>query len=72
MRRVPSDLYAYTLLAMTYAFAGNAEKSRSTVKTFRERYPSFTLKEFVAHEPYRDEGALKRVVVALRDAGLPD
>ncbi len=72
MRRVPSDLYAYTLLAMTYAFAGNVDKSRATIKTFRELYPSFTMKEFVAHEPYRDQGELERVVVALREAGLPD
>jgi tetratricopeptide (TPR) repeat protein len=41
MRRVPSDLYAYTLLAMTYAFAGNRDKSRATIKSFREVYPSY-------------------------------
>ncbi|MEE8296480.1 MAG: adenylate/guanylate cyclase domain-containing protein [Hyphomicrobium sp.] len=72
MRRVPSDLFAYTLLAMTYAFAGNTGKSRAIIKTFRELYPSFTLKEFVAHEPYRDRQELDRVANALREAGLPD
>ncbi len=72
LRRVPSDLYAYTLRAMVYAFAGDKETARATIRTFRGLYPSFTLRDFIVHEPYRDQQDLDRVVAALREAGLPE
>lgn len=72
LRRVPSDLYAYTLRAMVYAFAGDKETARATIRTFRGLYPSFRLRQFIAHEPYRDQQDLDRVVAALREAGLPE
>ena len=71
-RRNPSDIYAYTLQSIVFDFAGDNESSDSAIRTLRELYPTFTLKDFVSHELYRDPKNMDRVVVALRKAGLPE
>jgi TolB-like protein len=71
-RRLPSELYAYTLQSMVFGFAGDLERSRSAIRTLRQLYPTFTLRDFISHEFYRDPKQLNRVVVALRKAGLPE
>jgi len=72
MRRVPTDLFAYTLLATAYAFSGEMGQARETIENFRKLYPTFTLTDFVSHEPFRDQKELQRVAAALREAGLPE
>ncbi len=71
-RRLPTEVYAYTLEAIVYEFAGDNDSSRSAIKALRDLYPTFTLKDFISHEFYRDSKDLNRVVVALRKAGLPE
>ena len=71
-RRNPGDIYAYTLQSIVFDFAGDNESSRSAIKTLRELFPTFTLKDFVSHELYRDSRNTDRVVAALRKAGLPE
>ena len=72
MRRVPADLYAYTTLAVAYGLAGSPGRASETIDAFRERYPSYRITDFEAHEPFRDPAMLSRVVEVLRAAGLPD
>ena len=72
MRRVPDDLYAYTTLAVAYGLAGSPGRAGATIEAFRERYPSYRIADFEAHEPFRDPAMLNRVLEVLRAAGLPD
>ena len=72
MCRVPTDLFAYTLLATAYALSGAMKQARETIANFRKLYPSFTLADFVTHEPFKVQTELRRVVAALREAGLPE
>ena len=68
-RRIPSDPYAYTLQSIAFDFASDDESSGSAIRSLRELHPTFTLKDFVSHEPYRDPKDLDRVVMAARTAG---
>ena len=71
-RRLPDDPYAYALQSIVFDFAGDDESSNAAIRRLRELHPTFTLKEFVSHETYRDPKNLDRVVTALRKAGLPE
>ena len=72
MRRVPTDLFAYTLLAIAYMFSGATDRARETISRFRKSYPTYTLANFAHHEPFRNKVDLQRVTQALREAGLPE
>lgn len=72
VRRVPSDLYAYTLQAIAFSFAGQHERAQQSIRTLLAQYPSFTIQELVPHEPFRNPEDLDRVLEALRTAGLPE
>jgi TolB-like protein/DNA-binding CsgD family transcriptional regulator len=69
-RRVPSDIFAYTALAVAYAFAGRKDASRRAVETLRARFPFYGLESFIRHEPFRDDAMHERVISAVREAGL--
>jgi hypothetical protein len=45
---------------VVYAFAGKNEESRLAIDRLRKLYPTFTVKEFVLHELYRNQMDLKR------------
>ena len=70
-RRVPSDLYAYTLQAIAFSLAGNQKEAQRSVKTLRGLFPSFTLGAYKEHELFLNGENLERVLVALQKAGLP-
>ena len=71
-RRLPDERYAYALQSIVFDFAGDPERSSSAIRTLRKLYPTFTLRDFISHEFYRDPENLERVVEALRRAGLPE
>ena len=71
-RRIPGDVYAYVVKAIVYGMAGEAESSASTVKELLSLFPNYTVKEFAAHEAYRDEADLEKVASILHAAGLPE
>ena len=60
------------LQSIVFDFAGDNKSSGSAIRRLRELYPTFTLRDFVSHELYRDPKNLDRVVAALRKAGLPE
>ena len=72
MRRVPEDLYAYTLLAIAYELNGSSGKAKATMDSFRQRFPRYRLKDYVAHEPFRDKQVLHNTLNILRMTGLPE
>ena len=71
-RRVPSDLYAYTLQAIAFGLAGNQEAARQSVRTLRGLFPSYTLAAYREYELLQNKEDLDRVLAALREAGLPE
>lgn len=71
-RRVPTDVYTYTALALAYGMAGNMDAARHAIDKLRARFPFFRRGNFVRHEPFRDEATLSRVVSIIERAGLTD
>ena len=72
LRRNPDDIYAYTLQATAFDFAGDKNSAAMAIRKLRDEFPEFNLSSFASHELYRDPEKLDRIVTALRDAGLPD
>ncbi len=72
VKRVPSDLYGFVVLARAFALAGRLERATETLRELRQSYPNFTLGDLIAHEPYRDEREVKRLSDVFRDIGLPE
>jgi TolB-like protein len=70
MRRVPDDLYGYLTLAIAFSFGGFPEEARGTIGRFRERFPTYRLADYEAHEPYRDKAILDSLLSHLRSAGF--
>ena len=71
-RRAPHDQHSYTLAAIAYATAGQYDTARSEVQKLLQLYPTYNLRQFRHHEPFRDPAMLERVVEALRTAGMPE
>ena len=72
MERVPEDPLAYLALAIEYARGEKIGAARETIRKFRERYPRYTIADFVEREPHRETDVLNLMTAALREAGLPE
>lgn len=72
VRRVPTDLFAYTALALAHGLAGHDGAARSAIETLHSKFPFYRRESFVWHEPFRDQAVLDRVVDTLTRAGLTD
>ena len=72
IRRVPDDLYGDLLLTMAYQFAGEPAKSEATIGRLLERFPHYRIRDYAAHEPFRDQSVLDQTLQILRTSGLPD
>ena len=70
--RGPRSPFVYIFLATTYAEAGREEEARAAVAELLKRFPKFSVKRIARALPYKDPAELKRIVVALRKAGLPE
>ncbi len=70
--RNPGSPFTYIFLATTYAEAGREEEARAAVAELLKRFPKFSLKRVAKALPYKDPAEVKRIVVALRKAGLPE
>jgi adenylate cyclase len=71
-RRLPSDPYGYTNLAVVQAFFGHETEATAAIRSLRVRYPGFRAKNLRRSELYKDSGKLDRVLAVLRQAGLPE
>jgi adenylate cyclase len=71
-RRLPSDPYGYTNLAVAQAFFGHEADAAAAIRLLRARDAGFGVKNLRRSELYKDPGRLDRVLGVLRQAGLPE
>ena len=71
-RRLPTDPYGYTNLAIVQAFFGHEIQAAVTIRSLRAGYPGFSAKNLRRSELYKDPENLDRVLMALSKAGLPE
>ncbi len=72
VRRLPTDPYGYTNLAIVQAFFGHEIQAAATIRSLRAGYPGFSAKNLRRCELYKDPEYLGRVLMALSKAGLPE
>jgi len=66
----PTNLFARTFLAATYAMSGCEEKARVQAEEALRIDPSFSLEYFTKILPFKNNVETERIVIALRKAGL--
>ena len=66
----PSAMWAYRLLATSYANAGRLEEARWAASKLRAAYPEITIAKSI--EATSLFGAMRGYVEGLRVAGIPD
>ncbi len=72
VRRLPTEPYGYTNLAIVQAFYGRDTQAAATISSLRARYPGFSAKNLRRSELYKDAENLDRVLMVLSEAGLPE
>ncbi len=66
----PTNLFARTFLAATYAMSGRKGEAQAQAEEALRIDPSFSLEYFAKILPFKDHAETERVVGALRKAGL--
>ena len=66
----PDDLYAYLSLAVTYGLLDREAEARETDAEILRIDPDFSIKYFAKTSPIKDSADRKRLISALRKAGL--
>jgi adenylate cyclase len=72
VRRLPTDPYGYTNLAIVQAFFGRDTQATAAISSLRARYPGFSAKNLRRSELYKEAENLDRVLMVLSEAGLPE
>ncbi|QIG49288.1 tetratricopeptide repeat protein [Nordella sp. HKS 07] len=72
LRQEPDEPFALVLMATILAFHGRKTEAAEMIKELLKRSPDFGTTEIRLSQHYRDPAKLKKVVAALRAAGLPD
>jgi adenylate cyclase len=68
--RTPNNLFAHAGLTATYSEAGRLEEARVQASEVLRVQPKFSAERFVKKIPYKDRAETKRIIDALRKAGL--
>ncbi len=68
-KRVPEDVFSWTLLAVCHQRAGNDPQARLATARLAERFPNYTVAAFEKREPFRLATDFDKLRSALRDAG---
>ncbi len=71
-RSDPDDIDALVLLATVYGVKNLEAEATRTAAEIRTKYPSYSLKDTVRTERYRETDKLNTVIAALRRAGVPE
>jgi tetratricopeptide (TPR) repeat protein len=66
----PDSAFCWINLTAAYSLAGRQDKAREAAAEILKRNPRFSLKYFAKQIPFKNPASAKRVVDALRKAGL--
>lgn len=66
----PDDLYAHLSLAVTYGLLDREAEAREAAAEFLRIDPDFSIEYFANTSPIKDPADRKRLISALRKAGL--
>ena len=72
LRLNPQKNDAELILCADYKLAADHDQARTTAEQIIASNPSFSLANYARSQPYKDPAQLDRVIVALREAGLPE
>ncbi|MCF6113157.1 adenylate/guanylate cyclase domain-containing protein [Mesorhizobium muleiense] len=72
VRRLPTDPYGYTNLAIVQAFFGHEAQAAAAIALLRPRSSGFGAKNLRRSELYKRPEDLDRVFTVLKEAGLPE
>ncbi len=70
--REPDTALAHITLAVTFEQAGREQEARAAVAEALRRDPRFSIKQFARAMLYKDPAETKRILDALRKAGVPE
>jgi TolB-like protein len=70
IKREPSDIMSYIVLASTYSMAGLEKEARAPAAEVLKINPKFSLEQFAKIHPYKDPATKDRYIDSLRKAGL--
>ena len=70
--REPDTALTHITLALTLELAGREQEARAAVAEALGRDPRFSIKQFARAMFYKDPAETKRIIDALRKAGLPE
>ena len=72
LRLNPQRNDAKLILCSDYNLASDHNQARNTAEQIITSNPSFSLASYAKRHPYKDRTLLKRIIGALREAGLPE
>lgn len=72
LKRNPRDVIARIVLAIAYIGQGYKEEAHAEAKKVIKAYPTFSIRQYKATSPQKNELVLNRIVEAMGKAGLPD
>ena len=68
----PGSIEPRMILCSGYAQAKNLDLARSTAKEVAAIDPDISVASYMKNQPYKDQETLSRLIVSLREAGLPE
>ena len=68
----PNSPFPYMMLAPTYVLSGQENKALDAAEKLLERNPEFSVSRYEERSALRKKEDLKRIVEAMRMAGLPE
>ncbi len=72
IRLQPDNMLSHLYLAVCYVELGRAKEAKDEASKVLEVNPKFSSKSFAEHIPIREEASKKRLIDAMRKAGLPE
>jgi adenylate cyclase len=70
IKREPNNIFAYIGLTATYSLMGREKEAHESALEVLKIDPEFSLKKFAKTIPFKNQDRVKRVIEALRKAGL--
>jgi len=72
LEREPDDPYSYVTVATVLSFQEREQAADALIADLHHRHPSFTLRDVIRSEIYKEQDKHDRVIDSLRRAGLPN